>query len=79
MVVPWVVSSTEIPTRSPSVNRLFTRGCPNSVPAAYSASRCRRAGFSVIVVNRMLSVSVIVRVSACGTTSPTGSSSNQRP
>ena len=58
-VVPWVVSSTEMPTSSPRVNRLFTSGWPNSVPAAYSASRWRRAGFSVMVVKSTLSVSVI--------------------
>ena len=58
-VVPWVVSSTEMPTSRPRVKRLFTRGRPNSVPAAYSASRWSRAGFIVIVVKRTLSVSVI--------------------
>ena len=58
---------------------LFTRRSPNSVPAANSASRWRGWGFMVIVVNRTLSVSVTVRVSAWCTTSPTGRSSNQRP
>ena len=38
-VVPCVVSSTEMPTSRPRVKRLLTSGRPNSVPAAYSASR----------------------------------------
>ncbi len=80
MVVPCVASSTLNPTSSPSVNMLLTSGWPNSVSlAAYSASRWRRAGFIVIVLKSTLSVSVTVRVSAWRMTSPTSSSSNQRP
>ena len=34
MVVPWVVSSTDMPTRSARVNIEFTSGRPNSVSSA---------------------------------------------
>ena len=79
MIVPRVSSGTDSPTTSAAVNMLFTSGRPNSLCAAYSASRCIGAGFIVIVVNSTLSVSVTVRRVTCCTVVPIGSCSNQRP
>ena len=78
-VVPRVSSGTASPTTRPSVNRLFTRGRPNSVLAANSASRWSGCGFMVMVVNSTLSVSVTVRVTACSTRRPGSSCSNHSP
>src|SRR5262245_40909130 len=78
-VVPRVVSVTVSPVTSPSVKRLLTIGCPNSVDLANSASRCNGCGFIVRHVNQTLSASVTVRRITCWITSPTSSSSNHFP
>src|SRR4051794_15382371 len=78
-VVPRVVSPTLIPITRPSVKMLLTRGRPNSVVLANSASRCSGCGFIVMVVNSTLSISVTVRVSACSNTWPSENSSKYRP
>ena len=64
-VVPSVVSATDTPTTRPSVNRLFTMRWPYSVFLENSSSRCSGCGLCVIAQNRMLSISVTVRVSGC--------------
>ena len=58
MVVPSVVSCTEMPIISPSVNSEFTSGLPHSLLAANSKSMCSGCGFSVMTENIMLSLSV---------------------
>ncbi|MOA64433.1 hypothetical protein D3C78_1904840 [compost metagenome] len=63
-VVPSVVSFTVMPISRPSVNRLLTRGLPNSVCAAKCASRCSGCTFIVSELNSTLSISVRVRVQA---------------
>jgi len=50
-VVPSVVSNTDSPTRSDSVNRLLTSRLPDSVVAANDSSRCRDCGFIVSTEN----------------------------
>ena len=64
MVVPSVVSCTEMPIIRPSVNSELTSGLPHSLLAAKSKSMCSGCGFSVITENSMLSLSVTVLVSA---------------
>jgi len=60
-VVPWVVSSTEMPTSKPSVNRAVDDRPAELGARRVLASRCSRAGFRVMVLNNTLSVSVTVR------------------
>ena len=72
MVVPTVVSLTEMPIISPSVNREFMSGRPHSVSVAQKcASICSGCGFSVMLENSMLSIWVTVRVSPWRNTWPT--------
>ncbi len=66
IVVPSVVSCTEMPIISPSVNSELTSGLPHSVFEAKSKSMCSGCGFSVITENSMLSLSVTVLVESCG-------------
>src|SRR5450631_743192 len=74
-VVPYVVSYTDSPTKRPRVKTLFTMRSPNTVPLAYSASRCSAAGFMVRALKRRLSVSVTVRRTACSNRCPTSNCS----
>ena len=70
MVVPTVVSLTEMPIISPSVKREFISGRPHSVSVAQKcASICSGCGFSVMLENSMLSIWVTVRVSPMRETS----------
>src|SRR5271166_2254171 len=79
-VVPSVVSPTVIPISSPSVNSELTSGLPNSLCVrANSKSMCNGCGFIVSVENSTLSISVMVRPSACSNTMPSRNSSNHRP
>ncbi len=72
MVVPTVVSLTEMPIISPSVNSEFISGRPHSVSVAQKcASICSGCGFSVMLENSMLSICVTVRVSPWRNTWPT--------
>ena len=66
MVVPTVVSLTEMPIISPSVKSEFISGRPHSVSVAQKcASMWSGCGFSVMFENSMLSICVTVRVSRC--------------
>src|SRR4029453_9805084 len=78
-VVPSVVSNTDRPMSSDSVNRLLTTRVPNSVVSAKDSSRCSGCAFMVRTENSVLSASVIVRVTAWSITVPGVRSSNQRP
>src|SRR5262245_64305658 len=60
-VVPSVVSNTDRPMSSDSVNRLLTTRVPNSVVSANDSSRCSGCAFMVRTENSVLSASVIVR------------------
>jgi hypothetical protein len=64
-VVPRVVSFTETPMTTASVNKLFTRIWPNWAFLANSASRWSGCMLSDIVENNRLSVSVTVRPGSC--------------
>ena len=76
MVVPTVVSLTEMPIMRPSVNSEFISGRPHSVSVAQKcASMCSGCGFSVMLENSMLSICVTVRVSRWRKTWPTEKSS----
>ena len=62
MVVPRVVSFTEMPIIRPSVNSEFISGWPHSVCVSQKCrSMCSGCGFSVMLENSMLSISVTVR------------------
>ena len=74
-----LVSHTDSPVTNDSVKQLFTSGLPKRVPAANSALKCTWLVFIVIVVNQMLSASVIVRPNRLRKTSPTSRSSKNRP
>ena len=74
-MVPSVVSPTESPTTTPSVNRLFTSGLPNSAFDAAWKSTCSGCGFMVRHEKKTLSASVTVRPGWCWNVSPTVSSS----
>ena len=64
MVVPTVVSLTEIPIISPRVKSEFIRGRPHSVSLAQKwASIWSGCGLRVMLENSMLSICVTVRVS----------------
>ncbi len=66
IVVPTVVSLTEMPIIKPSVKREFISGRPHSVSVAQKwASMCKGCGLSVMLENSMLSICVTVRVSRC--------------
>src|SRR5215471_1001770 len=78
-VVPSVVSPTLRPTATPSVNRLLTKGFPNSAVCAALKSTWSGCGFMVRHENQMLSASVTVRPGWCWNTCPTVSSSNSLP
>ena len=72
IVVPTVVSLTEMPIMRPSVNSEFISGRPHSVSVAQKcASICSGCGFSVMLENSMLSIWVTVRVSPWRNTWPT--------
>ena len=76
MVVPTVVSLTEMPIISPSVNSEFISGRPHSVSVAQKwASIWSGCGFSVMFENSMLSIWVTVRVSRWRKCWPTEKSS----
>jgi hypothetical protein len=61
----WLRSLTLIPATIESVRQLFTSGRPNSVLAAYAASKCSGCVFIVSSVNQVLSASVMVRPGRC--------------
>ena len=72
MVVPTVVSLTEMPIIRPSVNSEFISGLPHSVSVAQKcASMCSGCGFRVMLENSMLSICVTVRVRRCRMVVPT--------
>jgi hypothetical protein len=76
IVVPTVVSLTEMPIISPSVKSEFMSGFPHSVSVAQKcASMWSGCGFSVMLENSMLSIWVTVRVRRCGMVAPTTKSS----
>ena len=76
IVVPTVVSLTDMPIIRPSVNNEFISGRPHSVSVAQKcASICRGCGFSVMLENSMLSICVTVRVRRWRKISPTTKSS----
>ena len=64
------ITLTVMPISRPKVNRLLTRGLPNSVCAAKCASRCSGCTFIVRELNSTLSISVRVRVQACSNACP---------
>jgi hypothetical protein len=66
MVVPTVVSLTEMPIINPRVKRELTSGWPNSVVLQNSKSMCSGCGLSVMLENNMLSISVTVRLQRVG-------------
>ena len=68
-----------MPAAMDSVRHEFTSGRPNSLFAAYSASKCSGCVFIVSRVNQVLSTSLIVRPGRCSYTSPTWKSSRLRP
>src|SRR5262250_3093503 len=78
-VVPRVVSLTDRPTATPSVNRLLTSGLPNSAFAAAWKSTWSGCGFMVRHEKKTLSASVTVRPGWCWNTCPTVSSSKSLP
>ncbi|MNC86305.1 hypothetical protein D3C83_19570 [compost metagenome] len=61
----WLRSETLMPVTIASVRQLFTSGRPNSVFAAYAASKCSGCVFMVSSVNQVLSASLIVRPGRC--------------
>ena len=76
IVVPTVVSLTEMPIIRPSVNSEFISGRPHSVSVAQKwASICSGCGFSVMFENSMLSICVTVRVRRWAIVAPTAKSS----
>jgi hypothetical protein len=77
--VPMVRLCTDMPIIRPSVYSEFTSGRPNSVKAAYSASRCSFCTFMVMPQNITLSASVTVRVHSASISRPSVNSSNHRP
>ena len=79
IVVPKVVSFTDIPTISPSVNRLLTSGFFHTLLAAATLSMCKGCVFIVSSENHLLSASVMVRVHSWSKTRPGSNSSNHKP
>ena len=76
MVVPSVVSLTEMPIIRPSVNSEFISGWPNSVSVAQKCrSICSGCGLWVRQENSMLSISVTVRRIGWSNTVPPSNSS----
>ena len=80
MVVPMVRSFTEMPIISPSVNSELTSGWPHSVSRSQKCrSMCSGCGFSVMLENSTLSISVTVRVRRWRMVVPTSKSSSHMP
>ena len=76
MVVPTVVSLTEMPIIRPRVNSEFISGWPHSVSVSQKCrSMCSGCGLSVMLENSMLSICVTVRVSRCSIRLPISKSS----
>ena len=76
IVVPKVVSCTEMPIMRPSVKSEFTSGWPHSVSVSQKwRSMWSGCGFIVMVENSTLSISVTVRLSAWRNSWPISKSS----